>query len=69
MALDNLTFSRYRGVMKTQKHRPTELGTLVGVRFQSDELARLDKHIKKQPDILNRPEAIRRIVAAALARG
>ena len=53
----------------TQKRRgpaPTGKGTLVGVRLQPDDLGKLDAYISKQPDEPSRPEAIRRVLDAAL---
>jgi hypothetical protein len=52
--------------MTTRKKRPTEPGTLVGVRLQRADLAAIDRYIKSQDAPLTRPEAIRRILAEAL---
>lgn len=42
---------------------PTGIGTMVGVRFQRDQLAALDNWIAQQPDPKpTRPEAVRQIV-------
>jgi len=44
----------------------TGKGTPVMVRFQPDQLAKLDAWIAAQPQPVSRPEAIRAMVAAAL---
>lgn len=54
--------------MKTPKKRAEEPGVLVGTRFQEDLLGRLDEWRRAQPDIPNRPEAIRRLLAKALPK-
>jgi hypothetical protein len=54
--------------MKTHKSRASQAGTLIGVRFQPADLARVDKWRKTQPDPPTRPEAIRRLVEKALAK-
>lgn len=55
---------------KTRKKRPTETGTLVGTRFQADDLAKVDGWIVAQgPPFMSRPEAVRRLVAFALLTG
>ena len=47
----------------------TGRGTPVQVRFSSPALARLDAWIERQPEPrLSRPEAVRRILAEALAK-
>jgi hypothetical protein len=47
---------------------PTGKGTLVGVRLQPPELARVDDWIAKQDEVdLSRPEALRRLAARGLA--
>jgi hypothetical protein len=54
----------------TKKRRgpaPTGKGTLVGVRLQPDALAEIDGWIAEQGATLTRPEAVRRLVDAALA--
>lgn len=52
---------------KTRKGRASETGTLVGVRFQEPDLARLDAWIVANgAPFVSRPEAIRRIIAKAL---
>jgi hypothetical protein len=54
----------------TQKRRgpaPTGKGLLIGVRFQPNALAKLDAWVAKQEGELSRPEAIRRLLDAALA--
>lgn len=45
---------------------PTGVGTPVQVRMSPDQLARLDKWVKAQPDKPSRPEAVRRLVDTAL---
>jgi hypothetical protein len=53
----------------TKKRRgpaPTGKGTMVGVRFQPDQLAALDRWAAKQADEPGRPEAVRRLVAKGL---
>ncbi len=47
--------------------RPPAAGTLVGVRLQPEALAALDAWISVQPDAPSRPEAVRRLLARALA--
>jgi hypothetical protein len=44
----------------------TGKGTLVGVRFIDDPLAKLDAWIAEQCGAMTRPEAIRRLVEIAL---
>jgi len=46
---------------------PTGKGTPVQVRFQPDQLARLDAWIAEQGDAPSRPEAARRLIDKALA--
>jgi len=50
----------------TRKPRPKQTGTLLGVRLQPDQLVALDAWISTQPDAPTRPEAVRRLIAAAL---
>jgi hypothetical protein len=50
--------------MKSPKSRPTETGTLIGVRLQEGVLARVDEWRKQQPDLPTRPEAMRRMIEA-----
>ena len=59
----------------TRKRRgplPTGKGTLIGVRLQPEQLAKLDAWKATQPDLAakppekGRPEAVRRLVAHAL---
>ena len=57
---------KYRDNMKTQKPRATETGTLVGVRLQAPQLAALDAWRKNQDDLPTRPEAVRRLLEAAV---
>lgn len=46
---------------------PTGQGIPVMVRFVPDQLAQVDAWITAQPDAPTRPEAVRRLIAAALA--
>lgn len=50
----------------TKKNRAEQAGTMIGVRLQPDALAQLDAWGAAQPDKPSRPEAIRRILVAAL---
>lgn len=55
----------------TKKRRgpaPTGKGTLIGVRLQPDELAKLDAWQAKSPSVASRPEAIRRLVELGLKK-
>ncbi len=53
---------------KNKRGRPsTGVNVSVGVRFPPEELKALDHWRAKQEDLPNRPEAIRRILQAALA--
>jgi hypothetical protein len=49
-----------------RRKRPPVTGTLIGVRLQPPELARLDGWIAKQDSAFNRPEAIRRFIELGL---
>ena len=49
----------------TKKRAPVT-GTLIGVRLQPDSLAAIDEWRKRQEDLPSRPEAIRRLLNAAL---
>lgn len=49
--------------------RSAEKGTLVGVRFQTDDLADLDAWADKQKEPHTRPEAIRALVRKGLGKG
>jgi hypothetical protein len=42
--------------------RPTEIGTLIGVRLQKELLSLLDQWRKKQSDLPNRQTAIRQLI-------
>jgi hypothetical protein len=53
---------------KTQKKRPKQTGLLVGTRLQPELLSRLDEWRRDQPDLPTRPEAIRRLIEAAVRR-
>jgi hypothetical protein len=50
-----------------RRKRPPVTGTLIGVRLQPPELARLDGWIAKQDSPLSRPEAIRRFLELGFA--
>lgn len=53
----------------TKKRRgpaPTGKGTLIGVRLQPDQLAKVDGWREAQDDTPSRPEAIRRLVEKVL---
>jgi len=53
----------------TKKRRgpaPTGKGTLIGVRLQPDQLAKVDAWREAQDDAPTRPEAIRRLVESTL---
>ena len=52
--------------VNTKHKRPLQAGTLVGVRLQPDLLAKLDAWIARQEGAVSRPEAVRRIIVAAL---
>ncbi len=47
----------------TERKRPPQTGTLVGVRLPPELLVPLDAEIAEQSDQPTRPEAIRRILA------
>jgi hypothetical protein len=47
---------------------PTGINPMIGVRIPPDELARLDAYIADQPEPINRPSAIRKILDAYLKR-
>lgn len=48
-----------------RKPRAKQRGVFVGTRFQPELLKLLDEWRRNQPDIPNRPEAIRRLVEKA----
>jgi hypothetical protein len=50
----------------TKRKRPDQAGTLVGVRLQPEQLAKVDEWRERQDDTPTRPEAIRRLVEKAL---
>lgn len=54
---------------KTRKKRPEETGTLIGTRFQSGLLTKIDAWRKAEDDLPSRPEAIRRLIEKALRNG
>jgi hypothetical protein len=47
---------------------PTGINPMIGVRMPPDELARLDAYIADQPEPINRPSAIRKILNEHLKR-
>jgi len=51
---------------RARKARASVTGELVGVRVQPELAALIDDWRRAQPDIPNRPEAIRRLVEQAL---
>ena len=54
----------------TKTRRADQPGTMIGVRLQPDQLARLDAWIASQPDPKpTRPEAIRRAMEAVIQIG
>jgi hypothetical protein len=55
-----------RDNMKTSKKRAPTAGDLVGVRVQPAIARQLDDWRRKQEDLPNRPEAIRRLVELGL---
>jgi hypothetical protein len=55
--------------VKTPKKRAAVTGDLVGVRVQPQMAKELDDWRRKQADLPNRPEAIRRLVELALKNG
>jgi len=55
--------------VKTPKRRPPATGDLVGVRIQPEMAKELDDWRRKQADLPNRPEAIRRLVELGLKKG
>jgi metal-responsive CopG/Arc/MetJ family transcriptional regulator len=52
--------------VKTPKKRAPVTGDLVGVRLQPEMAKEIDNWRRKQADLPNRPEAIRRLVEIAL---
>ena len=55
-----------REITKSIRKRPAETGVPVLVRLQTDSLAAVDEWRRKQEDLPSRPEAIRRLLNAAL---
>ena len=51
---------------RMRRKRASETGTLIGVRLQARALRRLDRWVETQGDAPTRPEAIRRLMEAAL---
>jgi hypothetical protein len=63
---------KQRTLLAQKKRRgpaPTGINPMVGVRMPPDELARLDAFIADQPEPINRPTAIRKILNDYLKRG
>jgi hypothetical protein len=58
--------SSTRDNTKARKKRPPQTGELVGIRFQPQPLAEIDQWRRKQTDLPNRSEAIRRLVEFGL---
>jgi metal-responsive CopG/Arc/MetJ family transcriptional regulator len=52
--------------VKTPKKRAAVTGDLIGVRIQPEMAQELDDWRRKQADLPNRPEAIRRLVEMGL---
>ena len=50
----------------TRKKRPKQTGQMVGTRLQPELLKKLDDWRRDQPDLPNRPEALRRLAEKAL---
>jgi hypothetical protein len=50
----------------TRRQRPPQPGELIGVRFQPEPLAAVDRWRRQQEDLPSRAEAIRRLVEQAL---
>jgi metal-responsive CopG/Arc/MetJ family transcriptional regulator len=59
--------SSYDNIRRPVRKRSAITGTLVGVRFQEEQLTKLDGWIANQDVAVTRPEAIRSIVDAMLA--
>lgn len=60
--------TRQEKMLAKKRGRPaTGRGVTIGVRMHEDQLAALDRFITQSKEQLTRPEAIRRIVADALA--
>jgi hypothetical protein len=58
--------STHATMKQENKSRPKETGISVQVRLQAGPLAAVDDWRRKQPDLPNRPEAIRRLIEQAL---
>ena len=54
------------GIKKPGRGRPKTNSTGIMVRMPPDQLARLDKWLKAQPDMPSRPEAVRRLLDEGL---
>jgi hypothetical protein len=52
-------------VKSRKKPRPKAIGTPVMVRFQPELLEFIDKFRRQQPDLPNRPEAVRRLIESS----
>ena len=52
--------------LKRRGPPPTGKGWLLGVRLQPTLLHALDAWIAKQPEVMSRPEAVRKILVSAL---
>jgi hypothetical protein len=73
--MDRLTILRYQQIMVPQLLQPknrkrgrprTGLGTPVQVRVKDELLAAIDGWRRAQPDLPNRPEAIRRLTEVGI---
>lgn len=58
--------SDHATVKSQKKPRPKETGAPVMTRFQPELLDKIDEFRRRQADLPNRPEAIRRLLAKAL---
>lgn len=50
------------------RSRASNVGTLVGTRFQQTQLSAIDKWRKSQADLPTRPEAVRRLIEIAFLK-
>ena len=58
--------SSYDNITKPVRKRSAVAGTLVGVRFQADQIKAIDAWASKQSPPVTRPEAIRGIIELGL---
>jgi hypothetical protein len=70
---DNTVLMARQSVLSQSRKKPgppaTGKGTLIGVRLQPPDLSALDKWIEGQDSNVSRPEAVRRLLKAALGAG